>query len=259
MVAAGMAAFRTDASIGGNLVAAGLAFRMFVFLLPLMLLVHTAFAVAPESSPDGANDLAQDVGLGAFAIASVSEAAQDASGGRVGLLLLALAAVALTGSNLVRAMALTHRLAWQLPRRRTRSSPLGTAAAAAAALALLATNLAGARLEDLPVAGRVLGAALSFAVYVGVWLLLSSRLPHADAPLRGLLPGALLVGAGGLALHVVTAYYLIDRADRASAVYGPLGVATVLLLWLFILSRLIIAAALLNASLLRRDHPVGMT
>jgi uncharacterized BrkB/YihY/UPF0761 family membrane protein len=221
--------------------------------------VHTAFALAPESSADGANDLAQDVGLGAFAIASVSEAATDASGGRVGLLLVALFAVALTGSNLVRAMALTHRLAWGLPRQRMRRSPLGVALAAAAALTLLGTNLLAARLDDLPLAGRLAGAAVSFAVYVGSWLLLSARLPHGGAPTRALLPGALLVGAGGLALHVATAFYLIDRADRASSVYGPLGVATVLLLWLFILGRLIVAAALLNASLARQDHPLRMT
>ncbi len=58
------------------------------------------------------------------------------------------------------------------------------------------------------------------------------------------------VGVQGL--HLFTAYYLADRADRATSVYGAIGAALVILLWLFIMARLIIGGAVLNAELAAR-------
>jgi hypothetical protein len=51
------------------------------------------------------------------------------------------------------------------------------------------------------------------------------------------------------------------RIDRASTVYGPLGAAIGLLLWLYLLGRLIVAAPVLNATILarRRDRAVDGT
>jgi uncharacterized BrkB/YihY/UPF0761 family membrane protein len=69
---------------------------------------------------------------------------------------------------------------------------------------------------------------------------------------RALVPGAVLVAVGVECLHFFTAYYLNDRAERAQSVYGAIGAALVLLLWLFILARLIVGAAMLNAELSRR-------
>ena len=57
-------------------------------------------------------------------------------------------------------------------------------------------------------------------------------------------------------LHFVTAYIIAPEAASEQGTYGALGVAAALLLGLFLLSRLVIAAAVLNVTVWRRHtHP----
>ncbi len=77
-------------------------------------------------------------------------------------------------------------------------------------------------------------------------------LPHGDAPWTALIPGAVLVGVGLQALHLFTVLYLVPRLGRSSELYGSLGAATVILLWLYIIARLFTLSAFLNATLWER-------
>ena len=85
-----------------------------------------------------------------------------------------------------------------------------------------------------------------------VWLLVSLLLPHGQAGWRHLIPGSLFFAVGAEALHLVTAYFIGPQAANKEGTYGALGVAAALLLGLFLLSRLAIASAVLNATLWRR-------
>lgn len=69
------------------------------------------------------------------------------------------------------------------------------------------------------------------------------------APSTALLPGAALLAIGLQALHVTVVFYLAGKLSRASEAYGALGVALVALAWLFLIGRLTVAAADLNAAL----------
>ena len=55
-----------------------------------------------------------------------------------------------------------------------------------------------------------------------------------------------------LGLQAFTALYLAPRIGRSSELYGALGAATVILLWLYIIARLITLSAFLNATLWER-------
>ena len=82
----------------------------------------------------------------------------------------------------------------------------------------------------------------------------SLRLPHADYPWTALVPGAVLVSAGAQVLHLVTVYYLTDKRHkllRALWRARPPGGAPVA----FLIGRLIVASALLNATLWERGRP----
>ena len=65
-----------------------------------------------------------------------------------------------------------------------------------------------------------------------------------------MLPGAVLVGIGLQALHAITVFYFAGRVSRMSETYGPLGVAIVALLWLY----LMVSAAVINATLWDRHQ-----
>jgi uncharacterized BrkB/YihY/UPF0761 family membrane protein len=88
-------------------------------------------------------------------------------------------------------------------------------------------------------------------VTVATWGCLA--LPHPpDLRIRDVLPGALLFAVGSLLLAVFARVYLAGRIDRANDLYGAIGLATVFLLWLFLLARSIIGGFELNATI--RQH-----
>jgi membrane protein len=80
-------------------------------------------------------------------------------------------------------------------------------------------------------------------------------------PWSALLPGAVLIALGVQGLHLFVALYLAPKLGRSSAIYGSLGAATVILLWLYIIARLFTLSAFLNAELWERrtssSHPAG--
>jgi uncharacterized BrkB/YihY/UPF0761 family membrane protein len=82
----------------------------------------------------------------------------------------------------------------------------------------------------------------------GIWLAASSKLPPGDKPWMALLPGAALVALGVALLEVVSFYLLGPYLTHKSQIYGAIGIASMLLLWLYVLGRLMVAAAILNAS-----------
>jgi uncharacterized BrkB/YihY/UPF0761 family membrane protein len=57
-------------------------------------------------------------------------------------------------------------------------------------------------------------------------------------------------------LHLATVYYFAPKLTRAPALYGSLGTAATLLVWLFAMSRIVVASAFLNATLWRRGVTV---
>jgi uncharacterized BrkB/YihY/UPF0761 family membrane protein len=69
-----------------------------------------------------------------------------------------------------------------------------------------------------------------------------------------MLPGAVLVGIGTLLLHLVTVFWIAREVEHKSDTYGAIGVSLALLLWAYLLGRVIVAAASLNAALWRRNR-----
>ena len=60
------------------------------------------------------------------------------------------------------------------------------------------------------------------------------------------------MAVGTLGLHALTVFYAAGRVSKASQTYGALGVALVTLGWLYLVARLIVGSAMLNATLWER-------
>ena len=110
--------------------------------------------------------------------------------------------------------------------------------------------------EEYGVTGLWVTIAL-FALYLGAVLWIMDKLPHRSTSWRDLLPGAVLVALGTEVIHLVVVLYLVPKLGHSSELYGALGSATVILLWLYLIARLLVAAAFLNAALWDRRNEGG--
>ena len=106
-----------------------------------------------------------------------------------------------------------------------------------------------------------LGGISALAVYLvvagGAWLVVSIHLPHRDVRWTALIPGALLVGVGLLAVNVFNVYVTTRLVEDRANTYGALGIAAALLLWLVLVGRVIVVSAELQRSTRRPSGQRG--
>lgn len=250
-IAVGIAVVRRDIDAGGTLIAGALGFRLFIWLLPCFLLLTAAvgFSQTADRSPE---ELTRDLGMSPLTANMLGQVGAQAERGRyvtaaIGLVLLMWAGVALG-----RVLDRIHERVW---RQRTDRRPKPTMARIARYNAVLLLAVVG------NVAGPVLVAAtgeppalvslpsLLFYLVIGI-LMLSPEWPPRW---RSAWPGAVLIAVGLEGLHLVAVLYLPGKLARASELYGALGVAAAVLVWLALMARLIVLAQVLNAVL--ADYP----
>src|SRR3954451_23937 len=237
----------------GSLLAGGIAFRVFLWLLPAALVVAALVGLVRPTGGASPDRVAQSLGLAASVASTVEQATRQSNHGAAALLAIGIALTLYTSMSLVRALRIAHVLAWEEPFRRPARVARDGAIFSAALVATLAIETGFTYLRPQDAALSLVLIPLSFAITGGLWLGLSRLLPHADANWRALLPGAALFALGHALLQVATVYYFAPKLARAPALYGSLGSAATLLLWLFLISRIVVASAFLNAALWRRS------
>jgi uncharacterized BrkB/YihY/UPF0761 family membrane protein len=249
---AAAAAMARDTRNGGGLLAGALAFRLFGALLPLALLAAVLLGYASTVEDSNPEEVADAVGLKTALLESVAESSRLSGGTRWTVTAFAVVALVWSATSAARAIRAVHSLAWEGGvARRGRAVQAGLVLIVTLfAFALVWAIVGGAR-SRLGDAGLIVAFG-AVVLFFAIWLGVSMLLPHGDAPWTALLPGALVVAAGMQLTHLGTVLFLGGRVERASATYGSLGVAFTLLLWLFVVSRVIVASAMLNAALWER-------
>jgi len=244
-------AARNDGHVAGGILAGALAYRMFIWLLPAALVAVAGLGVAADAAGKSPAEAANTSGLAGLVTSSVSAAAESPT--RWYALLIGIPLLIYMTRSVLRALIAAHRLVWADVAARGQKPTIGpTLQLLAILICYFAASAFAAAVRDRSAVGGLLATLVAVVVYVALWLLVSVRLPHGNATWPELLPGAVLVGVGVEAMHVVTAYYIGPEAGRKQSTYGSLGLAAALLLGLYIIGRLIIAAAVLNATLHRR-------
>jgi membrane protein len=240
-----------DGDIGGGIIAGALAYRLFIWLLPLALVAVAGLGIAADAADESPQETADGAGLGGLVTSSISDSAT--SSGRWYALIIGIPILVYVTRSVLRALIAAHRLIWTQPRAETAKPTLPATLRLLGLLLLLpiASGLASAIRAHSPGVG-VLGTAVTLLPYAGIWLLVTDGLPHRDAPWSALIPGALLFGFGLDLLHVLLAYFLVPYALAKQGTYGALGIAAALLFGLYLVSRLVVAAAVVNATLWER-------
>lgn len=261
MVARAFDVAERDRNHLGGLLAGAVAYRFFLWLLPFSLLLVGLLGAVTDLDGDAVADVGDDIGLqGALADVLTDGARQR---GWWIAVVIGLFGTAYAGLGATRALRISHAAAWGMRPPRAANPFNGSLILAAIGLGLIAvTALIGWLREASGVGGLVAGLAV-MGLYFTAWLRISVHLPRRPTPVRALVPGALIVAVGIEGLHLFTAYYLAGQAERVSSVYGTIGMALTLLLWLFILARLMVAGAMVNAELWSRragpSDPVEIT
>jgi uncharacterized BrkB/YihY/UPF0761 family membrane protein len=229
--------------------AGALAFRFFLVLLPLSLVsvVGLGYLKSAGGTP---SDALKEFGIRGVIASTIDNSAKFTNPGRTAVLALGLIALvggARTATATVRAI---HALAWGIPVQRWKRNGRG-------ALVFLGTVLVGFVLGGLATRARAdAGVGLGFGastvvacVVAVVWVAVSFLLPHREGvKWTAFIPGAALVGIGFAVLQAVTANWIGPKLQHASKLYGPLAVSFVILGWLYVVGRLMVAAPLLNVA-----------
>jgi membrane protein len=252
-----LAAMARDGRLGGPLLAGALAFRLFAVLLPLALLAVAVLGYAASTDDTAPGEIGEAVGIRQATLQSVAQSSKLEADKRWVVLAFAALALVYAAVKAARAVHAAHSLAWTGQVERV-GHPLRAGLALLGVIAVLAAvwAVAGRSRADLG-AGGLAVALLALLPFFGLWLGVSWLLPHEGAPLSALIPGAVLVAVGLQIVHLGTVLVVSDQMERASATYGPLGAAFTILLWLFVVSRVVVGAAMLNAVLWHRQHADG--
>ena len=243
--------FDRDAEVGGGIMAGALAYRLFIWLLPLALVAVAGLGIAASAESGSPESVVRSTGLTGLVSSSVASAAE--SSGRWYALLVGIPILLYATRSLLRTLIAVHRLVWtDLRARAPRPTLKATLRLLLVLLAILGASVLAAAARNVSGPLGLLATLAATLPYAALWLLLSMRLPRRDAPWGALVPGALLFAVGIEVLHLVTVYFIAPFASGKQGTYGSLGVAAALLLDLFLISRLVVGAAVVNATLWAR-------
>lgn len=231
----------------GMLLASAIAFRTFLWLMPLALLAAGLLTGIGRSSPFLAERAQNTTGVAAVARQQVVAALEDGGQSWWVAVVIGLVGFLWTTRTLMRNLIQATAHIWDAPTRRQpqRQVIVSSLVFAGAWLALFFASGLVSALDVVPV-----GIAAAFAIQVTlstlVWLVISLRLPDRRQSWTDLLPGCLLFGLGLSLMQLVGRIYLPARFEHSSQLYGSLGVAAVILVWLLLLGHLTVVSALVN-------------
>jgi membrane protein len=250
-----------DTDTGAPVLAAALAFRVFLFQVPYVCVFVIGAGYLSDLTGRDVNSFFHGRGITRLTAESVSSVAQLSGWARFTALVLAAYALFLSARSFVKVVTIVHALVWDVPRSKLKSVTRAALGLIVLVSALLALSILAVEIrERFALGGLLTLAGYTVAPFV-VWWFASTWLPHRECPLIALAPGALLFAFGTEILQVVTIVWFPHHLQSKSDVYGTLGVAVALLLWAYLLGRIITLAAVLNAALWARfgfesPHPI---
>jgi membrane protein len=171
----------------------------------------------------------------------------------IGLVVLVSALFSLTG-----VLQRTYEAAWGLHKRGLPGTIQGIGGTSVlllqlTVLALLASAISG------NTAASVVSVLLRLVVAVPAWLVLQYLLLSRRVRPRVLLPGAVVAGAGQLAVSMSSGLWMPNLVSTNAARYGMIGVTIALVSWLIVLGTAVVVGAVVSAELGHAAQPDAVT
>jgi uncharacterized BrkB/YihY/UPF0761 family membrane protein len=244
-IAVPLRAVERNSRVAASVLAGGIAYRIFLWLVPFGLVVGGAFGLGDAA---GIEDALAQGGIPGAVVNAIGDIASAADANAWLLLLAGVPTLLWEGYSGTKALQLTHSLVWNDPPPRTR--PLHSSLVFSGVMcAFIAAVSITWWFRDASTTTQVVVFAVTIVPLAALWLAVSLRLPHGSATWKALLPGAFLVAVGFQVSHAIVVYLLAPRLESTTSVYAALGSVTTLLFFMYIVGRIVVTAPILNCSL----------
>jgi membrane protein len=233
----------------GVLLASATAFRLFLWLVPLALLIAGVLAALAVGHEIDLRSAVKTAGITGAASQHVVSALRDGNRSWVAAVAFGLVLFVWATRALTRTLAIVSAHAWQepLPKRRAGNVLRTTLLLDAVWIVVLAGSAGSWELQKFGVGGAVLAVIGHGLLAAGAWFAISRRLPNRAASWLDLIPGSLLFGYSFAVLNEVSRLYIPSRVQASSELYGSLGLAVTMLAWLLILGQITVLSAITNS------------
>jgi uncharacterized BrkB/YihY/UPF0761 family membrane protein len=245
-----------DEEVGGGILAAAVAFRLFLFMVPLVFVLVVVFGIGADAAGESSRDLASSAGAVGLLAKSFASVAGGSLWERLVALVVGSFALFLTTRSALKVLRVTSGLVWDVPIPKLEHPTRATGIFLAVIIAALGLIQLIGVLDGVSLVAGIIATALFILVPAGLWVLFSLRaFPHAEeAGWKAMVPGSLLVGIGIQLLHLFTVLWIARLVDSKSETYGAIGVALALLFWAYLTGRIFMAGMVVNASQWYRSH-----
>ena len=242
-VAVPLRAVERNKRVAATVLAGGLAYKLFLWLLPFGLVLGGGLGL---SNADSTEEAVEGGGLPGAVTNAIGDAARSTDSQSWWLFLVGVPLLLWAGYGGAKAVQLIYALVWDEPPPRTKPL-LGSLAFTGMVCAFLAAvALTWWVRADWP---GLFAPVLTFAPLAAMWLWVSLHLPHRDAPWQALVPGALLVAIGFQVLHEVVGRFLVPKLEDSTSLYGDLGATATFLFFMYMTAILVVISPVLNSSL----------
>lgn len=254
LVRLGTEIYERDGHVGGRLLGSAIAFRLFLFFVPLLLLlVGLAGFLANLIDADQASDT---VGVSGAMSQQIDAAFSQSNSARWGATLTGLVGAMWAGRSLGTVLSGASAVAWGLP---AKDSPLTARAMGSLVGLLVGIGLISVLTNRIRAEVGVAIGSVSFvaaaALYAAAWVLVASTLPRTTSDPASSLPGAAVVGLTLACLQAASQLVLPGQIERASELYGGLAATVATLGWFFFMGRAMALSFVLDATV--HDHVGG--
>jgi YihY family inner membrane protein len=264
VVAVPMAVLKRFGEHGGGRLAATISYWSFFSLFPLMLAFVTILNLVLKDDPETRQELV-DGALGQIPVLGSELSAPEAIGGSWTTILFGLLAALWTGIAAAKALQVALDEIWDIPRFR-RPNAAVQRTKALGFLVLLAVGISTSTLAAQYTAAfesgwmvRVTGLVVTLVVDGAVLLATFRFLTTGPNKARDMVPGTIFGGIGLVALQLLGTWVVDRYIKGASDTYGTFAIVIALLSWFFLVSRVLLYGAELNAVLAHDVWPRSLT
>ncbi|MFN8038783.1 MAG: YhjD/YihY/BrkB family envelope integrity protein [Acidimicrobiales bacterium] len=232
--------------LNAPVLAGHIAFRTFVFLLPVAFLL-VAVAGFLRSTGTDPQDVGSSLGLGQAIGQSMRQAGQDSQEAWYHVAWVAGAGLIMGSLGLASGLHYVYLQLWQMPFQKPAGKARATLEMGGGFIAILLVAVVAHALRSRGLLAGTAGVALLGLVGFGGFLGLGIALPRRASEWRWLIPGSVLGAAGVVGLQVFAAVYLPSRLASFSQTYGAFGIAATFIFYLYLIGQLLVLSVVVNA------------